>query len=161
MTEFELFSISHKAIQALYNAEPDSDRREYYGEARSILWGLVKAAERRDGPPQVFETAMPGYLTMGPEGKAQTYAHPGLDGLDFAWRILSLGVISCSALHACDLVGDAEYPGNTLRNQLARAAAWVEHNTGSYEIAQAIRGIKVAKGGRITEVPQIKLVPAV
>jgi hypothetical protein len=160
MTEFELLSISHKAVQAQYNGEGDPERRKYLMEARDALWGRVKAAERRDGPPLVFDTTMAGYITLGPEGGTQTYVHPGLAGLDFAWQILLLGVGACSTLHASDLVGPTEHPGNTVRNLLARAAAWVEHDTGCYEIARAIRGIKLSKDGRILDAPQIALVPA-
>lgn len=159
MTEFELLSISHEAVQAQANAATDPDKREYLTKASGILWGRVKAAKRRPVPELVFDLCVPGYVAVGSAGDFERYAHPGHPGLDDAWHILLNGVGGCSYLHALDMVRPCAYPGNTLRGRLVAASDWAE-KVECYELARVIKGIKVSKSGDIIYVPLTRLLRA-
>lgn len=134
--------------------------------AEGLAWlrwqRTVQAAPSRQN--LVFYVDSPGYVTIGPQGRAVTLEHPGLAGLDYAWQILLVGVGAQHVLHAATLLDNpGRRPGNALRNALAAAADWVEYTALCPLLAVTIRGISVANDGTIhynpANGPRISLMP--
>lgn len=97
----------------------------------------------------VFAEPAPGYMLIGVEGQEALFQHPGLAGLQDAWRIFMYGATAGDILHASKLDGSPS--GTALGNRLKTAASWVETEAKCPELAQAMRSpsIEVSRDGSI------------
>lgn len=148
MTEFDYLRQVHAVLRVQCQAHPDD---VVMRDLERATWSRVQAAQRRDGLPMVFRMDMPGYLEIGVLGCEQVFKHPGLTGLDDAWRIFLAGLTASNTLHASDLVEGGQRPGNALRNRMAKAAEWVEREGRCPELARAMRPpvVVITDDGRI------------
>ena len=82
-------------------------------------------------------------------GQEALFQHPGLAGLQDAWRIFMYGATAGDILHASKLDGSPS--GTALGNRLRTAADWVEKQAGCIELACAMRSpsIEVSRDGTI------------
>lgn len=152
MTEFEYLYRVHAVLLKQCREHPtDTDLREL----ERATWERVQAAQRRGGMPMVFRMDMPGYVVLGVRGDEHEIKHPGLAGLDDAWQIFLAGLTASDTLHAADLVGRVQRPGNALRNRMAKAAEWIERYGNCPELARAMRApvMVISDDGRIAYHP--------
>lgn len=145
MDYFEFLNRTHKVLRELSDSRPGN----------SEIQALAAEAWRRlvADSPIVFAQAMPGYLHIGVEGKVREIEHPGLTGLEDAWRIFLSKATAGSILHASMLDGSPS--GTALGNRLRTAATWVEKEAECPELAQAMRSpsIEVSRDGSIRHNP--------
>ena len=155
MTEFEVFSGAHALASEALDSCTDADRRRYLQDLRKELWSALGRVQRQDAAPLVFDLTMPGYVTLGRAGEERVLPHPGLPGLDDAWRILLAGLTAKDTLRAADIIG-GKRPGNALRNRLAHAAEWIERTGMCPALAQVLRrpSISITEDGLIIPGPR-------
>ena len=163
MTDLEYHQLAQAAARQAWEREPLPDRRQHFlrlmGEAQRRVEGAAFAR------PLVFAWGAAGYVFIGREGEDRPFLIPArLEGLDYAWRILLVGVEVHDMLDASMLLqspGDA--PGNALRGSLARAATWIEREARCPALAAALRrpALSISDHGRITlnpeRIPPIRL----
>jgi len=106
--------------------------------------------------PIVFAEPAPGYMLIGVEGQEALFQHPGLAGLQDAWRIFMYGATAGDILHASKLDGSPS--GTALGNRLKTAATWVEKEARCIELACAMRSpsIEVSRDGSIHYNPAMR-----
>lgn len=131
MTNFEFFTQTHQALAELARVTKDPARRRHLEGLATECWNRRQVATRNESPV-AFDLRRSGYVWIScPDDadKCTCHPHPGLQGLEDAWRIFQHGPSVRHVLTAADLVGDVARPANALRNRLAAAATWVEgHN---------------------------------
>ena len=141
--------------------------RDCRDPARIVHLNELKAENRQRiqdaafKPPVVFSFPMPGYVLIGTRGRERELPAPDLDGLYHAWDIFIEGIMTRDTLHASDLLRNAgKWPGNALRNTLAKASDWVEKQAGCLPLANAMRSpaMRISAEGVINYIPPRGLV---
>ncbi len=151
LTDAEVLIGAYDAVVAQLNSTTDPDVARHLRRVRRGLLLRHRAAVDAEATPLVFDTQMPGSVTLGWADNPVTRDHPGLLGLDYAHQILLLGESAGAVLTAAQLVGPVGHPANALRNALRTAASWIERASGCYPLAQALRApsISISTNGTI------------
>lgn len=160
MDDFSFLNQTHQRLAAAALTAGDPLVRAHITELAQEAYSRAMAIGRSRRAEIVFDPfSAPGYVVLGAPGEIRIAPSPGLDGIESAWRILLEGAAAGHTLHVADLLAEVgSRPANALRNQLAKAAAWLELR--SPHLARAIRSpcITISTDGGIRHEPASGLI---
>lgn len=141
MDYYDYLNRLHKVLREAQIKQPGNSE---LGVLAAETWRRLVA-----DTPVVFAEPSPGYMLIGLEGREALFRHPGLAGLQDAWRIFMHGATAGDVLHSSMLDGSPS--GTALGNRLRKAADWVKTEARCIELACAMLSpsIEVSRDGSI------------